>query len=99
MASMTRASRLLLAADKTADAYINSLPVCNLSENLSAAKSNRDALVIEATYFLATAEGLSADEWNELSDLIAAAAAANTTSEIEKTTAALQQAFSRMRGY
>ena len=84
--------------DKTTEAFINSLPVCNLAENLSAAKSNRDALVIEATYFLSTAEDLTDEEWTELSDLISQAAAASSTADIEEATAVLRQAYDRLRG-
>ena len=85
--------------DKTIDAFINSLPVCNLSENLSVAKSNRDALVNEATYFLATAEDISDEDWVELSELVARTAAANTTAEIEEAMAALREAYDRLHGY
>ena len=84
--------------DKTTDAFINSLPVCSLSENLSAAKSVRDALVNEATYYLSLAMELPDDEWNELADLIGKAAAASTTSDIEDATEELRQAYDRIRG-
>ena len=83
--------------DKTTDAFINSLPVCNLSENLSAARSNRDALVNEVTYFLANAEWLSDDDWVELSELAAKASAASSTSEIVEAMTLLQQAYDRLR--
>ena len=83
--------------DKTTDAFINSLPVCNLSENQSAARSNRDALVNEVTYFLANAEWLSDDDWVELSELAAKASAASSTSEIVEAMTLLQQAYDRLR--
>ena len=83
--------------DKTTDAFINSLPVCNLSENLSAARSNRDTLVNEVTYFLANAEWLSDDDWVELSELAAKASAASSTSEIVEAMTSLQQAYDRLR--
>ena len=84
--------------DKTPDAFINSLPVCNLAETLSDAKSARDALINEATAFLSTASELSEEERAELADLIGKAAAANTISDIEDTTNALRQAYDRIRG-
>ena len=85
--------------DKTTDAFISSLPVCNLAENLSAAKSNRDALVNEATYFLSISTELSDDERDELEELIGRAAAANTTADIEDAVAALQRSYDRVRNY
>ena len=83
--------------DKSSEAFVNSLPVCNLSENLSAAKSNRDALVNEATYFLSITMDLSDDERDELAELIGNAVAANTTSDIEAAVAALQKSYDRIR--
>ena len=79
--------------DKSAETFINSLPVCNLAENLSAAKSERDALVNEVTAFLSTASELSAESRAELSVLIGNAIAAGTISDIETTVAALRQAY------
>ena len=84
--------------DKSPEAYINSLPVCNLAESLSAAKSDRDALVSEVTSFLSTAPELGDEERAELADLIGKAAAANTISDIEDAADALRQAYDRIRG-
>ncbi len=84
--------------DKSSDGFINSLPVCNLAESLSAAKSSRDTLVNEVTTFLSAASELSDEGREELADLIGKAAAANTISDIEEATAALQQAYDRLRG-
>ena len=83
--------------DQTTEAFINSLPMCNISESLSAAKSARDSLVSEVTVFLSDTPELQDDERSELATLIGAAAAANTISEIENATAALQQAYDRIR--
>ena len=83
--------------DKTTEGYINSLPVCNLADSLSVAKSNRDVLVNEATVFLSTAEYLAVDERDELAELIGRAAAANTLADIQDTMARLQQAYDRLR--
>ena len=83
--------------DKSPEAFINSLPVCNLAENLSVAKSNRDALMNEVSYFISTAEGLSDEEKGQLIDLMERAAYSNSVSDIEEATAALRQAYDRMR--
>ena len=85
--------------DKTPEAYINSLPVCNLSDNLYDAKTRRDILVTEASSYLSATPELPEDEKDELAILIGKALAASSTSEIEDTTAALQQAFDRIRGH
>ena len=82
--------------DKMPEAFINSLPVCNLAESLSAAKSERDALINEATAYLSTASELSEEDRAELADLIGKAAAANTISDIEDATEALRLAYDRI---
>ncbi len=82
--------------DKSTEAYINSLPVCTLSDNLSAAKSDRDDLVEEVTDFLSAAQELSDEDRAQLTDLIARAAAANTVADIEDATDALQEAYDRL---
>ena len=84
--------------DKSPEAFINSLPVCNLSENLSALKSSRDALIADVTAFLSTSSELTDEDRGELADLLAKAAAANTIDDISEAVAALQQAYDRMRG-
>ncbi len=85
--------------DKSPEAFINSLPVCNLAESLSVAKSNRDALMNEVSYFISTAEGLSDEEKGKLVDLMERAAYAGSMADIEEATAALRQAYDRMRSY
>ena len=84
--------------DKSPEAFINSLPVCNLSENLSALKSSRDALIADVTAFLSTSSELTDEDRGELADLLGKAAAANTIDDISEAVAALQQAYDRMRG-
>ena len=84
--------------DKSPDSFINSLPVCNLAENLSAAKGERDALISEVTAFLSTASELSEEDRAELANLMGQAAAANTISDIETAVDALRQAYTRMSG-
>ena len=83
--------------DKTPEAFINSLPVCNLAESLSAAKSARDALISEVTAYLSTESELSEEDRAELADLIGAAAAANNISDIADTMEALNEAYERIR--
>ncbi len=84
--------------DKSPEAYINSLPVCGLAESLSSAKAARDALINDATAFLSTASELTEENRQALADYISRAAAANTMEDITEATAALQQAYDRMRG-
>ena len=84
--------------DKSPEAFISSLPVCNLAENLYAAKDSRDALVSEVTTFLSTSSELSEEGRAELADLIGKAAAANSISDIEAATDALRHAYDRVRG-
>ena len=86
-----------LRTDKSPEAFINSLPVCNLSENLGAAKNNRDTLVREVTAFLSDTPELSEEDRTTLAILIGRAAAANTISEIEEAVTALRQAYERIR--
>ena len=69
-----------------------------MAESLSSAKSARDALVHDATDFLSTASELTEENRQALADYIARAAAANTMEDITEATAALQQAYDRMRG-
>ena len=83
--------------DKTPEAFINSLPVCNLAESLSAAKSARDALISEVTAYLSTESELSEEDRAELADLIGAAAAANNISDIADAMEALNEAYERIR--
>ena len=83
--------------DKTPEAFINSLPVCNLAEKLSAAKSSRDALVREVSGFLSDTSEISEEERSELAALLGAAAAADTISDIEDATDALRAAYDRIR--
>lgn len=85
--------------DKTPDAFINSLPVCNLAENLSSAKMERDALISEATAFLSSASELSDEERDELADLIIRASEVSSIADVEEATAVLREAYDRMRGY
>ena len=85
--------------DKTPDAFINSLPVCNLAENLSSAKMERDALISEATAFLSSTSELSEEERDELADLIVRATDASSMADVEEATAVLREAYDRMRGY
>ena len=85
--------------DKTPDAFINSLPVCNLAENLSSAKMERDALISEATAFLSSTSELSEEERAELADLIVRATDASSMADVEEATAVLREAYDRMRGY
>jgi len=84
--------------DKSPDGFINSLPVCNLAENLSSARAERDALISEATAFLASAAELSEEDRNELTDLIVRATDASSIADVEEATAILRNAFARMRG-
>ena len=88
-----------LRTDKSADAFINSLPVCNLSENLTAVKNNRDALIREVTTFLSDTPELPEEVRNRLADLIGRAASANTLSDIEEAVTALRQAYDRVRNF
>lgn len=83
--------------DKTPEAFINSLPVCNLAESLSAAKSARDALISEVTAYLSTESELSEEDRAELADLIGVAAAANNISDIADAMEALNEAYERIR--
>ena len=85
--------------DKTPEAFINSLPVCNLAESLSAAKNSRDALISEVSIYLSNAAELTDEDRAELADLIGKAAAANTISDIEETTNDLRNAYERIQGY
>ena len=85
--------------DKTPEAYINSLPVCTLSDSLSGAKSNRDALISEVTAFLSETEELSDEDRSQLADLIGKAAAASSVSNIEQAMADLREAYDVIRGY
>lgn len=85
--------------DQTAEAFINSLPMCNIAESLSAAKTARDRLVSEVTLFLSDTPELADEERSELAGLIGTAAAANTITEIQDATAALQEAYDRIRGH
>ena len=83
--------------DKSPEAFINSLPVCNLTENLYAAKSSRDELISEVNTFLFTSSELSEESRAELMDLIGEAAAANSISDIETAADALRHAYERAR--
>ena len=82
--------------DKTPEAFINSLPVCNLAESLSAAKASRDELIRQVTEFLSGASDLDSGDRSELANLIGVAAAANTIADVEEATAALQAAYDRI---
>ncbi len=83
--------------DKTPEAFINSLPVCNLAESLSAAKASRDELIRQVTEYLSGASDIDSGDRSELANLIGIAAAANTIADVEEATAALQAAFDRIR--
>ena len=83
--------------DKSPDAFISSLPVCNLAENLSAARNNRDSLVEEVNAFLSLSNDLYDEDRNELIDLIGIADAATTISDIDDAVSALREAYDRIR--
>ena len=85
--------------DKSTEAYINSLPVCTLSDSLSSAKSRRDALVSEVTAFLSNTEELSNEDRERLAELIGKATAANSMASIEQAIADLQEEYDVLRGY
>ena len=65
---------------------------------VSAAKSDRDALVSEVTAFLSTASEISAEDRAEIADLIGKAAAANKISDIEAAVDDLRETYDRIRG-
>ena len=81
--------------DKAPEAYINSLPVCNVNDAIKAAREARDALVQQAETFInSQGDTLSQDTMDALNQALERAREAAAAADLEQATAALREALS-----